>query len=226
MGHADNSGDWLLPMDHSVPLYVKDLAAGEHSPDPDRRGRVRGAHPEFGPGDPQHPQPGGHDLVGSDPGDWLFGSTGSDRILGGLGDDPDPGGQGSDILSGGARQRSLRVGSGDEGTAAQLPSTPSPISAPKRGQDRSGGPAQRGDRQQPGWLAPSPVGLRHHRQRWPGRRQSLGVAGRGWPRHQQITLKDVDLSGWNLSGGSSSPRSSSPCWISTADHPASLMGTR
>ena len=45
---------------------------------------------------------------------------------------------------------------------------------------------------------------------------NLSVSPAGDGHVTQITLKDVDLSGWNLSGGSSSPRSSSPCWISTA----------
>nr|WP_234917077.1 hypothetical protein [Aeromonas caviae] len=96
MGHADNNGDWLLPMDHSVPLYVKDLAAGEHSliltAESSAGGRTLSSAQETLN---IHSQ-SGHDLVGSDQGDWLFGSTGSDRILGGLGDD---------LIRGGAGQR-------------------------------------------------------------------------------------------------------------------------
>ncbi|MFM7968714.1 hypothetical protein ACF2JD_11115 [Aeromonas sp. A-5] len=29
VGHADN-GDWLLPMEHSAPLYVKGFGDGDH----------------------------------------------------------------------------------------------------------------------------------------------------------------------------------------------------
>ncbi len=219
MGHADNNGDWLLPMDHSVPLYVKDLAAGEHSliltAESSAGGRTLSSAQETLN---IHSQ-SGHDLVGSDQGDWLFGSTGSDRIRGGSGQ------RHPERRCG---QRSLRVGSGGRGHGGAACHRHHHRLPPRRGgQDRSGGPAQGGDRQQPGWLAQSPVGLRHHRQRWPGRRQSLGVAGRGWPGHPADHPEGRGSQRLEPERRLLLPRDPPvPAGSAQPDHPASLMGTR
>ncbi|MGU5595543.1 retention module-containing protein [Aeromonas sanarellii] len=205
MGHADNNGDWLLPMDHSVPLYVKDLAAGEHSliltAESSAGGRTLSSAQETLN---IHSQ-SGHDLVGSDQGDWLFGSTGSDRILGGLGDDLIRGGQGNDILSGGAGSDLFVWGQGDEGTAAQPAIDTITDFRPEEGDRIDLADLLKGV------TGNSLDGLLHHLSASVTTGSgglgdvnlSVSPAGDGHVT-QQITLKDVDLSGWNLSGGSSS----------------------
>ncbi|MGS3151789.1 retention module-containing protein [Aeromonas sanarellii] len=205
MGHADNNGDWLLPMDHSVPLYVKDLAAGEHSliltAESSAGGRTLSSAQETLN---IHSQ-SGHDLVGSDQGDWLFGSTGSDRILGGLGDDLIRGGQGNDILSGGAGSDLFVWGQGDEGTAAQPAIDTITDFRPEEGDRIDLADLLKGV------TGNSLDGLLNHLSASVTTGSgglgdvnlSVSPAGDGHVT-QQITLKDVDLSGWNLSGGSSS----------------------
>ncbi|MBP0601686.1 retention module-containing protein [Aeromonas sanarellii] len=205
MGHADNNGDWLLPMDHSVPLYVKDLAAGEHSliltAESSAGGRTLSSAQETLN---IHSQ-SGHDLVGSDQGDWLFGSTGSDRILGGLGDDLIRGGQGNDILSGGAGSDLFVWGQGDEGTAAQPAIDTITDFRPEEGDRIDLADLLKGV------TGNSLDGLLNHLSATVTTGSgglgdvnlSVSPAGDGHVT-QQITLKDVDLSGWNLSGGSSS----------------------
>lgn len=205
MGHADNNGDWLLPMDHSVPLYVKDLAAGEHSliltAESSAGGRTLSSAQETLN---IHSQ-SGHDLVGSDQGDWLFGSTGSDRILGGLGDDLIRGGQGNDSLSGGAGSDLFVWGQGDEGTAAQPAIDTITDFRPEEGDRIDLADLLKGV------TGNSLDGLLHHLSASVTTGSgglgdvnlSVSPAGDGQVT-QQITLKDVDLSGWNLSGGSSS----------------------
>ncbi|QXC29663.1 retention module-containing protein [Aeromonas sp. FDAARGOS 1409] len=205
MGHADNNGDWLLPMDHSVPLYVKDLAAGEHSliltAESSAGGRTLSSAQETLN---IHSQ-SGHDLVGSDQGDWLFGSTGSDRILGGLGDDLIRGGQGNDILSGGVGSDLFVWGQGDEGTAAQPAIDTITDFRPEEGDRIDLADLLKGV------TGNSLDGLLNHLSASVSTGNgglgdvnlSVSPAGDGQVT-QQITLKDVDLSGWNLSGGSSS----------------------
>lgn len=205
MGHADNNGDWLLPMDHSVPLYVKDLAAGEHSliltAESSAGGRTLSSAQETLN---IHSQ-SGHDLVGSDQGDWLFGSTGSDRLLGGLGDDLIRGGQGNDILSGGAGSDLFVWGQGDEGTAAQPAIDTITDFRPEEGDRIDLADLLKGV------TGNSLDGLLNHLSASVTTGSgglgdvnlSVSPAGDGHVT-QQITLKDVDLSGWNLSGGSSS----------------------
>ncbi|WP_421189412.1 type I secretion C-terminal target domain-containing protein [Aeromonas sanarellii] len=205
MGHADNNGDWLLPMDHSVPLYVKDLAAGEHSliltAESSAGGRTLSSAQETLN---IHSQ-SGHDLVGSDQGDWLFGSTGSDRILGGLGDDLIRGGQGNDSLSGGAGSDLFVWGQGDEGTAAQPAIDTITDFRPEEGDRIDLADLLKGV------TGNSLDGLLNHLSASVTTGSgglgdvnlSVSPAGDGHVT-QQITLKDVDLSGWNLSGGSSS----------------------
>uniref|UniRef100_UPI003BA0694D T1SS-143 repeat domain-containing protein n=1 Tax=Aeromonas sanarellii TaxID=633415 RepID=UPI003BA0694D len=205
VGHADNNGDWLLPMDHSVPLYVKDLAAGEHSliltAESSAGGRTLSSAQETLN---IHSQ-SGHDLVGSDQGDWLFGSTGSDRLLGGLGDDLIRGGQGNDILSGGAGSDLFVWGQGDEGTAAQPAIDTITDFRPEEGDRIDLADLLKGV------TGNSLDGLLNHLSASVTTGSgglgdvnlSVSPAGDGHVT-QQITLKDVDLSGWNLSGGSSS----------------------
>lgn len=83
VGHADGNGDWLIPADHSVPLYFSGFGDGDH---------VLGISAESSVGGSTVSTPletitvhgqSGHELVGSDQGDWLFGSSGDDRLLGG-----------------------------------------------------------------------------------------------------------------------------------------------
>nr|WP_279462561.1 retention module-containing protein [Aeromonas veronii] len=83
VGHADSNGDWLIPADHSVPLYFSGFGDGDH---------VLGISVESSVGGSTVSTPletitvhgqSGHELVGSDQGDWLFGSSGDDRLLGG-----------------------------------------------------------------------------------------------------------------------------------------------
>ncbi|MEB6606449.1 retention module-containing protein [Aeromonas sanarellii] len=205
MGHADNNGDWLLPMDHSVPLYVKDLAAGEHSliltAESSAGGRTLSSAQETLN---IHSQ-SGHDLVGSDQGDWLFGSTGSDRILGGLGDDLIRGGQGNDSLSGGAGSDLFVWGQGDEGTAAQPAIDTITDFRPEEGDRIDLADLLKGvtGNSLDGLLNHLSASVTTGNGGLGDVNLSVSPAGDGHVT-QQITLKDVDLSGWNLSGGSSS----------------------
>ncbi|MFM5819171.1 retention module-containing protein [Aeromonas sanarellii] len=205
MGHADNNGDWLLPMDHSVPLYVKDLAAGEHSliltAESSAGGRTLSSAQETLN---IHSQ-SGYDLVGSDQGDWLFGSTGSDRILGGLGDDLIRGGQGNDILSGGAGSDLFVWGQGDEGTAAQPAIDTITDFRPEEGDRIDLADLLKGvtGNSLDGLLNHLSASVTTGNGGLGDVNLSVSPAGDGQVT-QQITLKDVDLSGWNLSGGSSS----------------------
>lgn len=98
VGHADGNGDWLIPADHSVPLYFSGFGDGDH---------VLGISAESSVGGSTVSTPletitvhgqSGHELVGSDQGDWLFGSSGDDRLLGGHGNDILTGGAGSDLF--------------------------------------------------------------------------------------------------------------------------------
>ncbi|WP_438547322.1 retention module-containing protein [Aeromonas popoffii] len=132
VGHADSNGDWLLPMDQSVPIYLKDLPVGDHALTLSAESSVGGAIISS-PSDTVivHSQ-SGHDLLGSDQSDWLFGSGGDDRILAGQGDDVLRGGQGNDILTGGAAISSC----GEvvmRGRRRCLPWIPLPTFARKRG---------------------------------------------------------------------------------------------
>lgn len=196
MGHADNNGDWLLPMDHSVPLYVKDLAAGEHSLILTAESRAGGRTLSSAQETLNIHSQSGHDLVGSDQGDWLFGSTGSDRIRGG---------QGNDILSGGAGSDLFVWGQGDEGTAAQPAIDTITDFRPEEGDRIDLADLLKGV------TGNSLDGLLNHLSASVTTGSgglgdvnlSVSPAGDGQVT-QQITLKDVDLSGWNLSGGSSS----------------------
>ncbi|WP_241006126.1 type I secretion C-terminal target domain-containing protein, partial [Aeromonas media] len=146
----------------------------------------------------------GHDLLGSDQSDWLFGSTGDDRILGGLGDDVLRGGQGNDILTGGAGSDLFVWGSGDEGTAA-LPAIDTVTDFhPEEGDKIDLADLLKGvtDNSVDGLLGHLSASVTTGSAGLSDVNLSVSPAGDGQVT-QQITLKDVDLSGWNLSGSSS-----------------------
>ncbi|WP_439842111.1 retention module-containing protein [Aeromonas taiwanensis] len=203
VGHADGN-DWLLPMDQSVPIYVKDLPAGDHALTLSAESSLGGSTLSSATETITIHSQSGHDLLGSDQGDWLFGSTGNDRLLGGMGDDVLRGGQGNDILSGGAGSDLFVWGSGDEGTTAQPAIDTITDFRPQEGDkidlaDLLKGVTGNSVDSLLGHLQASVTSVGHGLS---DVNLSVSPAGDGHVT-QQITLKDVDLSGWSLSGTSS-----------------------
>ncbi len=195
VGHADGNGDWLIPADHSVPLYFSGFGDGDH---------VLGISAESSVGGSTVSTPletitvhgqSGHELVGSDQGDWLFGSSGDDRLLGG---------HGNDILTGGAGSDLFVWQHGDEGSQGQPAIDTITDFHPEQGDkidlaDMLQGVTGNGVDDLLKHLSASVTtgsnGLSDVN-------LSVAPAGDGHVT-QQITLKDVDLSSWNLTSTSS-----------------------
>ncbi|MBL0512127.1 retention module-containing protein [Aeromonas media] len=204
VGHADSNGDWLLPGDQSVPLYLSGLTAGDHALTLSAESSAGGSTLRSAEETLNIHSQSGHDLLGSDQSDWLFGSTGDDRILGGLRDDMLRGGQGNDILTGGAGSDLFVWGSGDEGTAA-LPAIDTVTDFhPEEGDKIDLADLLKGvtDNSVDGLLGHLSASVTTGSAGLSDVNLSVSPAGDGQVT-QQITLKDVDLSGWNLSGSSS-----------------------
>lgn len=195
VGHADGNGDWLIPADHSVPLYFSGFGDGDH---------VLGISAESSVGGSTVSTPleaitvhgqSGHELVGSDQGDWLFGSSGDDRLLGE---------HGNDILTGGAGSDLFVWQHGDEGSLG-LPAIDTITDFhPEQGDkidlaDMLQGVTGNGVDDLLKHLSASVTtgsnGLSDVN-------LSVAPAGDGHVT-QQITLKDVDLTSWNLTSTSS-----------------------
>ncbi|MEH8258040.1 retention module-containing protein [Aeromonas veronii] len=195
VGHADGNGDWLIPADHSVPLYFSGFGDGDH---------VLGISAESSVGGSTVSTPletitvygqSGNELVGSDQGDWLFGSSGDDRLLGG---------HGNDILTGGAGSDLFVWQHGDEGSQGQPAIDTITDFHPEQGDkidlaDMLQGVTGNGVDDLLKHLSASVTtgsnGLSDVN-------LSVSPAGDGQIT-QQITLKDVDLSSWNLTSTSS-----------------------
>ncbi|MFQ2071511.1 retention module-containing protein [Aeromonas veronii] len=195
VGHADGNGDWLIPADHSVPLYFSGFGDGDH---------VLGISAESSVGGSTVSTPletitvhgqSGHELVGSDQGDWLFGSSGDDRLLGG---------HGNDILTGGAGSDLFVWQHGDEGRLGQPAIDTITDFHPEQGDkidlaDMLQGVTGNGIDDLLKHLSASVTtgsnGLSDVN-------LSVSPAGDGQIT-QQITLKDVDLTSWNLTSTSS-----------------------
>ncbi|HEA3200978.1 TPA: retention module-containing protein [Aeromonas veronii] len=195
VGHADGNGDWLIPADHSVPLYFSGFGDGDH---------VLGISAESSVGGSTVSTPletitvhgqSGNELVGSDQGDWLFGSSGDDRLLGG---------HGNDILTGGAGSDLFVWQHGNEGSLG-LPAIDTITDFhPEQGDkidlaDMLQGVTGNGVDDLLKHLSASVTtgsnGLSDVN-------LSVAPAGDGHVT-QQITLKDVDLTSWNLTSTSS-----------------------
>lgn len=195
VGHADGNGDWLIPADHSVPLYFSGFGDGDH---------VLGISAESTVGGSTVSTPletitvhgqSGNELVGSDQGDWLFGSAGDDRLLGG---------HGNDILTGGAGSDLFVWQHGDEGSQGQPAIDTITDFHPEQGDkidlaDMLQGVTGNGVDDLLKHLSASVTtgsnGLSDVN-------LSVAPAGDGHVT-QQITLKDVDLTSWNLTSTSS-----------------------
>ncbi|WP_181222033.1 retention module-containing protein [Aeromonas veronii] len=195
VGHADGNGDWLIPADHSVPLYFSGFGDGDH---------VLGISAESSVGGSAVSTPletitvhgqSGHELVGSDQGDWLFGSSGDDRLSGG---------HGNDILTGGAGSDLFVWQHGDEGSLGQPAIDTITDFHPEQGDkidlaDMLQGVTGNGVDDLLKHLSASVTtgsnGLSDVN-------LSVAPAGDGHVT-QQITLKDVDLTSWNLTSTSS-----------------------
>lgn len=195
IGHADGNGDWLIPADHSVPLYLSGFGDGDH---------VLGISAESSVGGSTVSTPletitvhgqSGNELVGSDQGNWLLGSSGDDRLLGG---------HGNDILTGGAGSDLFVWLHGDEGSLG-LPAIDTITDFhPEQGDkidlaDMLQGVTGNGVDDLLKHLSASVTtgsnGLSDVN-------LSVSPAGDGQIT-QQITLKDVDLTSWNLTSTSS-----------------------
>ncbi|HEH9399754.1 TPA: retention module-containing protein [Aeromonas sobria] len=195
VGHADGNGDWLIPADHSVPLYFSGFGAGDH---------VLGISAESSVGGSTVSTPldtitvhgqSGHELVGSEQGDWLFGSSGDDRLFGG---------QGNDILTGGAGSDLFVWQHGDEGSQGQPAIDTITDFHPEQGDKIDladmlhGGPGASVESLLNNLSASVTTGSNGLSD------VSLSVAPAGDGQvTQQITLKDVDLSSWHLATTSS-----------------------
>ncbi|MFQ2588868.1 retention module-containing protein [Aeromonas caviae] len=203
VGHADGN-DWLLPMDQSVPIYLKDLPAGDHALTLSAESSLGGSTLSSATETITIHSQSGHDLLGSDQGDWLFGSSGNDRLLGGMGDDVLRGGQGNDILTGGAGSDLFVWGSGDEGTTATPAIDTITDFRPQEGDRIDLADLLKGvtDNSVDGLLGHLQASVTSTGNGLSDVSLSVSPAGDGNVT-QQITLKDVDLSGWNLSGSSS-----------------------
>ncbi|WP_324055945.1 retention module-containing protein [Aeromonas caviae] len=203
VGHADGN-DWLLPMDQSVPIYLKDLPAGDHALTLRAESSLGGGTLSSATETITIHSQSGHDLLGSDQGDWLFGSSGNDRLLGGMGDDVLRGGQGNDILTGGAGSDLFVWGSGDEGTTASPAIDTITDFRPQEGDRIDLADLLKGvtDNSVDGLLGHLQASVTSTGNGLSDVSLSVSPAGDGNVT-QQITLKDVDLSGWNLSGSSS-----------------------
>ncbi len=203
VGHADGN-DWLLPMDQSVPIYLKDLPAGDHALTLSAESSLGGSTLSSATETITIHSQSGHDLLGSDQGDWLFGSSGNDRLLGGMGDDVLRGGQGNDILTGGAGSDLFVWGSGDEGTTASPAIDTITDFRPQEGDRIDLADLLKGvtDNSVDGLLGHLHASVTSTGNGLSDVSLSVSPAGDGNVT-QQITLKDVDLSGWNLSGSSS-----------------------
>ncbi|MCX4032611.1 retention module-containing protein [Aeromonas caviae] len=203
VGHADGN-DWLLPMDQSVPIYLKDLPAGDHALTLTAESSLGGSTLSSATETITIHSQSGHDLLGSDQGDWLFGSSGNDRLLGGMGDDVLRGGQGNDILTGGAGSDLFVWGSGDEGTTASPAIDTITDFRPQEGDRIDLADLLKGvtDNSVDGLLGHLQASVTSTGNGLSDVSLSVSPAGDGNVT-QQITLKDVDLSGWNLSGSSS-----------------------
>ncbi|MGY3943473.1 retention module-containing protein [Aeromonas tecta] len=195
VGHADGS-DWLLPMDQSVPIYLKDLPTGDHAliltAESSAGGNTQGSSQETLN---IHSQ-SGNTLTGTDSADWLFGSSGDDRILGGQGNDILTGGEGSDLFV---------WGSGDEGTTGQPALDTITDFNPTQGDKLDLADLLQGvtDNSVDGLLNHLSASVTSGNGGLSDVNLSVSPAGDGQVT-QQITLKDVDLSDWSLSIGSSS----------------------
>ncbi|RQM54718.1 retention module-containing protein [Aeromonas caviae] len=204
VGHADSNGDWLLPGDQSVPLYLSGLTAGDHALTLSAESSLGGGTLSSATETITIHSQSGHDLLGSDQGDWLFGSSGNDRLLGGMGDDVLRGGQGNDILTGGAGSDLFVWGSGDEGTTASPAIDTITDFRPQEGDRIDLADLLKGvtDNSVDGLLGHLQASVTSTGNGLSDVSLSVSPAGDGNVT-QQITLKDVDLSGWNLSGSSS-----------------------
>lgn len=195
VGHQESNGDWLIPADHSVPLYFNGLSDGDH---------VLGISAESSVGGSTISTPldtltihsqSGHELLGSEHDDILFGSSGDDRLIGG---------QGNDILTGGAGSDLFVWQKGDEGSQGQPAIDTITDFHPEQG-DRidladllRGGPGASVESLLSNLSASVTTGSNGLSD------VNLSVtSASGGQVTQQITLKDVDLNSWNLTSTSS-----------------------
>ncbi|MBL0567249.1 retention module-containing protein [Aeromonas veronii] len=195
VGHQESNGDWLIPADHSVPLYFNGLSDGDH---------VLGISAESSVGGSTISTPldtltihsqSGHELLGSEHDDILFGSSGDDRLVGG---------QGNDILTGGAGSDLFVWQKGDEGSQGQPAVDTITDFHPEQG-DRidladllRGGPGASVESLLSNLSASVTTGSNGLSD------VNLSVtSASGGQVTQQITLKDVDLNSWNLTSTSS-----------------------
>ncbi|EIM1707245.1 retention module-containing protein [Aeromonas dhakensis] len=195
VGHADSNGDWLIPGGHSLPLYLDGLTAGDH---------VLGLSAESSLGGTTISSPldtvtihtqAGHTLTGSDQGDWLFGSAGDDRLLGGKGDD---------ILTGGAGSDLFVWQQGDAGSTGQPAIDTITDFSPQAGDRIDLADLLKGvtDSSVDGLLGHLQASVTSASNGLSDVNLSVSPAGDGQVT-QQITLKGVDLSSWQLGGTSS-----------------------
>ncbi|WP_421230162.1 retention module-containing protein [Aeromonas jandaei] len=195
VGHQESNGDWLIPADHSVPLYFNGLSDGEHVLGISAESSVGGSTISTSHDTLTIHSQSGHELLGSEHDDILFGSSGDDRLVGG---------QGNDILTGGAGSDLFVWQKGDEGSQGQPAVDTITDFHPEQG-DRidladllRGGPGASVESLLSNLSASVTSGSNGLSD------VNLSVtSANGGQVTQQITLKDVDLNSWNLTSTSS-----------------------
>ncbi|QSR73193.1 retention module-containing protein [Aeromonas jandaei] len=195
VGHQESNGDWLIPADHSVPLYFNGLSDGEHVLGISAESSVGGSTISTSHDTLTIHSQSGHELLGSEHDDILFGSSGDDRLVGG---------QGNDILTGGAGSDLFVWQKGDEGSQGQPAVDTITDFHPEQG-DRidladllQGGPGASVESLLSNLSASVTTGSNGLSD------VNLSVtSASGGQVTQQITLKDVDLNSWNLTSTSS-----------------------
>nr|WP_279009973.1 retention module-containing protein [Aeromonas jandaei] len=204
VGHQESNGDWLIPADHSVPLYFNGLSDGDHVLGISAESSVGGSTISTSHDTLTIHSQSGHELLGSEHDDILFGSSGDDRLVGGLGNDVLHGGKGNDILTGGAGSDLFVWQKGDEGSQGQPAVDTITDFHPEQG-DRidladllQGGPGASVESLLSNLSASVTTGSNGLSD------VNLSVtSASGGQVTQQITLKDVDLNSWNLTSTSS-----------------------
>ncbi|MBW3760203.1 retention module-containing protein [Aeromonas jandaei] len=195
VGHQESNGDWLIPADHSVPLYFNGLSDGDHVLGISAESSVGGSTISTSHDTLTIHSQSGHELLGSEHDDILFGSSGDDRLVGG---------QGNDILTGGAGSDLFVWQKGDEGSQGQPAVDTITDFHPEQG-DRidladllQGGPGASVESLLSNLSASVTTGSNGLSD------VNLSVtSASGGQVTQQITLKDVDLNSWNLTSTSS-----------------------
>lgn len=195
VGHADGNDSWLILAEHSIPLYFSGFEAGDHELRLSAESRVGVSTIRTSLDEITIHGQSGHQLTGSDQGDWLVGSSADGRLLGG---------SGNDILTGGAGADLFVWQQGNEGSKIQPAIDTITDFHPEQGDKIDLSDMLQGvnGNDLDDLLNHLSASVTTGKNGLSDVNLSVSPAGDGQIT-QQITLKDVDLSSWNLTGTSS-----------------------